>query len=123
MSEQPKRRRGNGGNPNWVKGGPSPNPKGRNAGTREMIGRQLLADMADAWHLYGVHALKAMATDDPSGFVKAYVSLLPKEVKVDATETMTEDQLLGRIQDLSVDLDDKTKLVIARVLNLGETKH
>jgi hypothetical protein len=85
-----------------VKGGPSINPKGRNAGSRDKICRELLADMADAWELYGIKALKEMAAADPSNFVKAYVGLLPKEVKVDATENMTEDQLLARIRDLAV---------------------
>src|SRR4051794_36252925 len=110
MSEQQRKRKG--GNPNWVKGGPSPNPKGRNAGTREMLGRELLADMADAWHRDGVHALKRMAQEDPSGFVKAYISILPKEVKVDATENMTEQQLLGRIKELAANLDIQDSLYL-----------
>src|SRR3954466_6780498 len=97
MSEAPKRK----GNPNMRKGAPSVNPRGKGAGTRDMLGKEILADMADAWHREGVHALTRMAQEDPSGFVKAYVSLLPKEVKVDATESMTEQQLLARIKELA----------------------
>jgi hypothetical protein len=115
------RRRG--GNPAMVKGGPSINPKGRNAGSRDKICRELLADMADAWELYGIKALKEMAAADPSNFVKAYVGLLPKEVKVDATENMTEDQLLARIRDLAVTLGVESALLLAGAVKSGETTH
>ena len=122
MSEQPKRR-GNGGNPNWVKGGPSPNPKGRNAGAREAISRELLNDMAVAWELYGPEALRQMASTDPSSFVRAYVGLLPKEVKVDAMENMTEEQLLARIKELAINLELEGVLLPDGSAKGGETKH
>lgn len=112
-----------GGNPAMVKGGPSINPKGKQAGNRDKICRELLADMADAWQSYGIAALKEMAQNDPSSFVKAYVGLLPKEVKVDATENMTEDQLLARIRDLAVNLGVESALLLAGAVKSGETTH
>jgi hypothetical protein len=112
-----------GGNPAMVKGGPSINPKGKQAGNRDKICRELLADMADAWQLYGIRALKEMAADDPTNFVKAYVGLLPKEVKVDATDNMTEDQLLARIRELAINLGVESSLLLAGAVKSGETTH
>jgi hypothetical protein len=112
-----------GGNPAMVKGGPSFNPEGKKAGTRDKICRELIADMADAWQLYGIKALKDMAAADPSAFVKAYVALLPKEVKVDATDNMTEDQLLARIRDLAINLGVESSLLLAGTIGSGETTH
>jgi hypothetical protein len=117
---QAKRRSGN---PAMVKGGPSINPRGKQAGSRDKICRDLLADMADAWQLYGIRALKEMAANDPSNFVKAYVGLLPKEVKVDAAENLTEDQLLARIRDLAINLGVESALLLAGAIGSGETTH
>lgn len=111
------------GNPAMVKGAPSVNPKGKTAGSRDKLCRDLLADMVDAWQSYGIKALKDMAVADPSSFVKAYVSLLPKEVKVDAAETMTEDQLLARIRDLAANLGVESALLLAGAVGSSETAH
>jgi hypothetical protein len=111
------------GNPAMVKGGPSINPEGKRAGNRDKICRELLADMNDAWQLYGIKALKEMAASDPTSFVKAYVGLLPKEVKVDATESMSEDQLLARIRELAVNLGVESALLLAGAVKSGETTH
>lgn len=111
------------GNPAMVKGGPSINPEGKRAGNRDKVCRDLLADMADAWTLYGIKALKDMAQSDPSSFVKAYVGLLPKEVKVDAAENMTEDQLLARIRELAINLGIESALLLAGAVKSGETTH
>jgi hypothetical protein len=120
MSEEPKRK---GGNPNMRKGAPSVNPRGKAAGVRDKLCKDLLADMEDAWQLYGIGALREMAASDPSSFVKAFVGLLPKEVKVDAAENMTEEQLLIRIRDLATDLGVESSLLLAGALNTDETKH
>jgi hypothetical protein len=120
MSEEPKRK---GGNPNMRKGAPSVNPRGKASGTRDKISKALLMDMECAWELYGIKALRKMAASDPSGFVKAYISLLPKEVKVDAAENMTEEQLLGRIRELAINLGVESSLLLAGALSADETKH
>jgi hypothetical protein len=111
------------GNPAMAKGAPSLNPKGKPAGNRDRLCRELLADMADAWRTYGIRALKEMAQNDPSSFVKAYVGLLPKEVKVDAAENMTEDQLLVRIRELAANLGVESALLLAGAIGSGETTH
>jgi hypothetical protein len=111
------------GNPAMAKGAPSLNPKGKPAGNRDRLCRELLADMADAWRSYGIRALKEMAQNDPSSFVKAYVGLLPKEVKVDAAENMTEDQLLVRIRELAANLGVESALLLAGAIGSGETTH
>jgi hypothetical protein len=111
------------GNPGMIKGAPSMNPTGKPAGTRDKVCRELLADMADAWGKYGVKALRDMAANDPGNFVKAFVGLLPKEVKVDAAETMTEDQLLVRIRELADKLGLESALLLSGTTGPGETTH
>jgi hypothetical protein len=111
------------GNPRMKKGAPSMNPRGKAAGNRDKICRELLSDMADAWAKYGVKALKELALSDPGCFVKAYVALLPREVKVDAMETMTEDQILARIRELSVTLGIEGVLLPAGEPGSRKTTH
>jgi len=112
-----------GGNPNMRKGAPSVNPKGKGAGKRDKICGELLSDMADAWAKYGVKALKDLALSDPGCFVKAYVALLPKEVKVDALENLSEDQILARIRELSITLGIEGVLLPTGEPGPGETTH
>jgi len=86
------------------KGAPSVNPHGRKAGARDTLSKQFIADLAEAWESYGVSVLKTMAAEDPSGFVKVVTSLQPKQVEVDVTETMSEEQLIARIRELAANL-------------------
>lgn len=90
---------------------------------RNKLNSQILADMVEAWEYYGVRALKEMALAEPGNFVRAYTALLPKQVEVDVTEHMTEDQLVGRIRELAANLGLEGDLSLANPPRSGETTH
>jgi hypothetical protein len=51
---------------------------------KAMLADSFVKDFHEAWLVSGAAALKEMAKKDPSGFVRAAVLLMPKDVLVDA---------------------------------------
>jgi hypothetical protein len=72
---------------------------GRIKGSRNKISEAFLHDLAAEWEVSGPAALKCMAKEDPSGFVKVVAALLPKEFEI--TDS--------RLKDLS---DDELDILI-----------
>jgi len=81
--EKPVKHRLSGLRPPWQKGQPSPNPAGRPKGSRSKLAEDFVADFYDAWKRKGRTALDQMAEEDPSGFVRAAVQLMPRQVEAD----------------------------------------
>src|SRR5215469_1828561 len=75
---------------------------GRIKGSRNKISEAFLKDLAAEWERSGPDALKVMAKEDPSGFVKVTAALLPKEFEI--TDS--------RLNDMS---DDELDLLITQV--------
>ena len=69
------------------KKGQSGNPTGRPKGARVVFGEKFINDFSDIWAEQGIAALKIVATERPSDFVKVAAQMLPK----DATLTPTGD--------------------------------
>ena len=80
--------------------GQSGNPKGRAKGTRHKIGEVFLEDMLTAWEARGKDAIERVIKDRPHEFIKAVVSLMPKEIEVKTTtvQELSDDDLarIGR---------------------------
>lgn len=53
---------------------------GRKVGSRNKLGEAFISDLHDEWQRSGAEALKRMAKDDPSGFVRVTASLLPRQL-------------------------------------------
>jgi len=86
--------------------GQSGNPRGRPQGSRNKFASEFIADFHAAWTKYGPAALDKMAQTDPSGFVKAAVALMPREIKMDAhLNDMTDEQLEASIRQKLRELD------------------
>lgn len=60
--------------------GNSGNPRGRPRGSRNLLGEQFIADLHEEWEKSGVEALKTVAQQDPTAFVKVVASVLPREI-------------------------------------------
>ncbi len=73
----------------WVKG-QSGNPGGRQNGTRVRITEAFLRDLEEAWREYGPNAIREMATETPGDFVKIAANLLPRDVQIGASESLTD---------------------------------
>jgi hypothetical protein len=83
------------GNPDWVKGGPSPNPAGRPKGSRNKLAEDFLSDLREAWQQRGKSAISDLSSDQLCNVV---VKTLPKEMTLEVGETFTD--LLRRADEL-----------------------
>ena len=84
-----------GGNPDWVKGGPSPNPAGRPKGSRNKLAEDFLGDLHEAWQQRGKGAINDLSSDQLCNVV---VKTLPKEMTLEVGETFSD--LLRRADEL-----------------------
>jgi hypothetical protein len=62
----------------WVKG-QSGNPAGRPKGSKHKLQTSFWNDLQRTWKERGVEALRRVAENDPSTFVRVCASLMPKE--------------------------------------------
>jgi hypothetical protein len=76
------------GNPNWQKGGPSPNPKGRPWESRNRLHDSVVASVVELWDAGGKESLARLMVDDPATYHKLTFALLPKEAKLTVEQRM-----------------------------------
>jgi hypothetical protein len=76
---------------------------GRPKGSRNKLGEKFLEDLLDDWSDHGKDVLVAMREKDPSGYVRAVASTLPKElnVKVSELDELSDDELSRRYDALT----------------------
>jgi len=70
---------------------------GRVKGSRNLISEAFLKDLYAEWQESGAAALKVMAKEDPSNFVRVTAALLPKEFEI-------SDNRLADINDEELDV-------------------
>lgn len=86
------------------KPGQSGNPKGRPKGSRNKLSERCIDDLHADWLEHGASAIVRMREERPHEYVKAVVSILPREVKIEHTDDMTDEQLTKRARQLAADL-------------------
>lgn len=62
--------------------GESGNPKGRPKSSRNVLTDKVIKDISRHWKTNGVKALDLMLEKDPSSYVRAVTSLVPKDVQI-----------------------------------------
>lgn len=79
---------------------------GRIKGSRNKISEAFLRDLAAEWDASGAAAIKVMAKEDPSGFVKVTAALLPKEFEINDNRLadLNDDELEMLINELRAKL-------------------
>lgn len=65
-----------------IKPGQVLNPGGKPVGSRNRLQGNFLRDLADDFEKEGKTAIVAMRTQDPSGYIRAIVALMPKELEI-----------------------------------------
>ena len=51
-------------------------------GTRNILSKRILEDIAEAWHEHGATSLTILAKEDPGKFAQLGVAILPRDVLV-----------------------------------------
>ena len=74
---------------------------GRTKGARNKLGEAFLEALHDDFQEHGVTAIQTMRAEDPSGYVRVIAGILPKEVKIETTADLTDEQLDNRIRQLA----------------------
>src|SRR5262245_7078860 len=76
------------------------NPGGKPIGARNRLNAMFLDAMADDFREYGKRAIIECRLADPTGYIRAIASLLPKEFVVERPlEGMSDDELTAAIAD------------------------
>ena len=87
------------------KPGQSGNPAGRPKGSRNKFSEKFLDDFCADWEEHGAKAIVTMRTERPHEYVKVAASLLPKELKIETTTDLSDEQLDARIRQLAAVLE------------------
>jgi hypothetical protein len=77
-----------------------PGNPGRPKGSRNKLGEAFVQALHDDFQTEGVAAIQTMRANDPGGYVRVIASLLPKEVKIENTSDLTDEQLDARLRQL-----------------------
>jgi hypothetical protein len=70
--------------------GVAANPYGRPKGARERFTKAFMDDLAVTWQKQGKPCLDKLAKTDPATFVRVCASLIPKEVKLEASSPLSD---------------------------------
>jgi hypothetical protein len=73
-------------------------------GTRRRLLERFVEDLYRDWHENGAAVLETLRTKRPQDYVRAVIAVLPKEIKVEHSAEMTDDQLIQRIRQLASEL-------------------
>jgi hypothetical protein len=74
----------------WMKGGPSPNYRGRGKGTPNKFSQQLVADFARDWREHGAAAIEQLRRENVAAYVKIATSLVPRELLLQVSRPLIE---------------------------------
>ncbi len=74
----------------WHKGMPTPNPKGRGKGTPNRLSQRLVDDCSRHWKDFGYSAIERVYADNPGLYLKAMISLVPRELLLSVSRPMAE---------------------------------
>jgi hypothetical protein len=69
--------------------GVSGNPAGRPRGSRNRLADAFITDVRDVWEMHGRDALERVARDQPEVLVKVVASLMPRDVDISVSATVS----------------------------------
>ena len=77
-----------------IQPGETRNPGGRAINPRNRLQTKFLYDLAKDFDEHGTQAIVEMREKDPSGYIKAIVALMPKEIEINkGLDELTDEQL------------------------------
>ena len=84
--------------PPWQPG-QSGNPAGRPKGSRNKLGEDFIADLADHWQKNGAAALDGCLAESPAAYCRVIAAIVPKElhIKNDAFDGLNDDEIAALV--------------------------
>jgi hypothetical protein len=80
--------------------GQSGNPAGRPKGSRNKLGEAFVSALHADFQEHGVDVIARVRLEKPDQYLKVVASLLPKEIKIEAVNDLSDGQLDQRIKQL-----------------------
>lgn len=77
---------------------------GRPKGSRNKLGEAFVSDLLADWEQHGVEAIQKVRADEPGTYLKVVAGILPKEVKIERLDDMSDDDITRRIRQLATEL-------------------
>jgi hypothetical protein len=77
------------------------NPKGRPKGSRNKLSEAFIQDFYADWIDNGAAAIVTMRKEKPHEYVKVAAGLLPKELKIERADELSDSELDARIRQLA----------------------
>lgn len=84
-----------------VKPGEVRNPNGRPKGSRNKLSEAFIQDYYEDWVENGAQVIVKVRQDNPVDYVKIAASLLPKELKIERSDELSDSELDQRIRQLA----------------------
>jgi hypothetical protein len=72
---------------------------------RNELARRFLDDLAADWRANGVATIERLRDERPHDYVRAVISVLPRESASEPGDDMTDDERIQRIRQLIAELD------------------
>lgn len=74
---------------------------GRPKGSRNRLGEAFIEALHDDFQTHGASTIARVREEDPTAYVKVCASLLPKELKIERMDDLSDEQLDQRIKQLA----------------------
>jgi hypothetical protein len=99
-------RPGESGNPaSRFRPGESGQPASRPTGSRRRLLARFVDDLYRDWDKNGAKAIRTVRRTRPHEYLRAVIAILPKEIKIEHGDEMTDDELDQEIRQLAAALD------------------
>lgn len=77
---------------------------GRTKGSRNKLGEAFVAALHDDFLAHGMSVIEDVRVNKPDAYLKVIASILPKEIKIESVNDLSDDELDKRIRQLAVAL-------------------
>lgn len=74
---------------------------GRPKGSRNKLGEAFIDDLYADWLEHGAATIRQVREERPQDYLKVAAGLLPKELKIERSDDLTDEQLDARIHQLA----------------------
>ncbi|MFL6797474.1 MAG: hypothetical protein ACJ8F3_08695 [Xanthobacteraceae bacterium] len=78
------------------------NPRGRPKGSRNKLGEAFIAALHEDFSEHGLEVIQRVRVEEPAQYLKVVASILPRELKVEHVDSLTEAEIDQRLQHLTV---------------------